>query len=161
MSQDIQFRQALESDYTQLCDLAAELDACHIAELPDIFKPSEGKARDQSFFFPPLEEIQAITYVAERENALLGFISQGTKISAPIPLLVPRKITVIDSLYVTPSARRQGIAQALMGMAVQWAKTTHCSAIELTVYAFNEAAYQFYRNEGFETLSQKLILRLG
>jgi len=156
----IEIREAVENDYEQLCRLAAELDSFHSAALPHIFQPSEGKARERSFFFPPPDEIQGVTYVAVRGNELLGFVSVGTKLSAPIPLLVPKKITVVDSLFVTHTARRQGIAKALMAQAVEWAQSVHCSAIELTVYAFNAYALQFYKDEGFDDLSRKMILRI-
>jgi GNAT superfamily N-acetyltransferase len=156
----IEFREAVENDYEQLCQLSAELDSFHSAALPHIFQPSEGNAREKSFFFPPPDEIQGITYLAVRGNELLGFVSVSTKLSAPIPLLVPRKITVVDALYVAHSARRQGVAKALMAHAVEWAQSVQCSAIELTVYAFNDSALQFYKEESFEDLSRKMILRL-
>lgn len=156
----IVIRKALDGDYDQLCALCAELDANHIAELPDIFRTFPGKARERSFFFPPPNEVQGITYVAARDSILLGFITLATKLSSPIPLLVPRTITVIDSLYVTSTARRQGIAIALMEKAIEWSKSKNSNAIELTVYEFNWSARQFYLDEGFEDLSQKMILRL-
>lgn len=160
MNPGIEIRTAVENDYEQLCRLAAELDSFHSAALPHIFQAFEGASRERSFFFPPPDEIQGITYVAVRVNDLLGFVSIATKLTAPIPLLVPRKITVVDSLFVASSARRQGVAKALMAQAVEWAQSVQCSAIELTVYAFNDSASQFYKEEGFEDLSRKMILRL-
>ncbi len=160
MDPQVVIRKALDGDYDQLCALCAELDELHIDELPDIFQTYTSKSRERSFFFPPPTETQGVTYVASRDSVLLGFITLATKLSSPIPLLVPRKIMVVDSLYVTTTARRQGIAIALMDKVIEWSKNTNCDAIELTVYEFNWSAHQFYQDEGFEDLSQKMILRL-
>ena len=160
MNQDITFREAVESDYDALCQLEAGLDDLHIAFLPQIFQSYSGKSREKAFFFPPPGEFQVVTFVAERDHRLLGFVCAGTRVSAPIPLLVHRKFAVVDSLYVIPSARRLGIANRLMIMVESWARQAGCTAVELNVYAFNESALAFYREAGFEDLSRKMIRQL-
>lgn len=161
MSEDFTCREAVERDYDQLCALEAELDSYHIQALPAFFQYYPGKARERSFFFPEPGEAQAVTFVAEKDHGLLGFICLGTRVSAPIPLLVPRKYAVIDSLYVTPKARRMGIAHRLMDLAETWSKQHGCSSMELNVYAFNQNALEFYRKEGFEDLSRKLTRKIN
>lgn len=160
MSEDFTCREAATSDYNQLCALEAELDSYHVQALPSIFQHYPGKARERSFFFPEPGEAQAVTFVVEKDQALLGFICLATRASAPIPLLVPRKYAVIDSLYVSPHARRMGIAHRLMDLAETWSKLLGCTSIELNVYAFNQAALEFYREEGFADLSRKLTRKI-
>jgi ribosomal protein S18 acetylase RimI-like enzyme len=160
MDETIHYRQAVESDYEQLCDLEAELDSLHIGNLPQLFQSYAGRSREKAFFFSPPGDFQVATFVAEQKSRLLGFVCLGTRVSAPIPLLVPRKFAVVDSLYVTPAARRLGIVARLISMAEDWSKHIGCSAIELNVYAFNQSALEFYHAVGFEDLSHKLIRTL-
>lgn len=160
MDAEIIIRSARGEDYDQLCALCAELDANHVAVLPHIFRAYSGRPREMSFFFPPPDEVQGITYVAAKGSDLLGFITIAAKLSSPIPLLVSRKIIVVDSIYVSPPARRQGIARRLMDKTIEWSKAVNGSAVELTVYEFNASAHQFYLDEGFEDLSRKMILRI-
>lgn len=156
MNQEYICRVAVETDYEQLEALEAALDSVHIQALPEIFQSYKGRSREKTFFFPKGTEDEAVTFVAENGQGLLGCLCLETRKSAPIALLVPRKFAVIDSLYVLPSARHNGIAKSLVAMADDWARLNGCSSLELNVYAFNQGALEFYRAVGFTDLSRKL-----
>lgn len=154
-SDDLLIRKAVLDDYPALCELCRELDEFHVQNLPSHFKRIDGIPRDRSFFFPP-PEIPSVTFVAEFNGQVIGFICLVIADTRPIPLLVERKSTLVDSLIVKNELRHLGIGKALMNMAQIWALEHECSDIELTVYDFNRNAQRFYTDIGFDMVSHKM-----
>jgi GNAT superfamily N-acetyltransferase len=79
----------------------------------------------------------------------------------PIPILVPRRVAVVENLAVREDFRRAGIGSALMDRALRWAEGLGATEIELNVYEFNQTAIDFYRNLGYATSSRRMSKRLG
>jgi ribosomal protein S18 acetylase RimI-like enzyme len=63
---------------------------------------------------------------------------------------------VVDTLVVKEGFRQQGIGQKLMDKVHQWAISRGANEVELNVYEFNQEAMAFYRQLGYETISQKM-----
>jgi ribosomal-protein-alanine N-acetyltransferase len=59
------------------------------------------------------------------------------------------------TLGVLPGLRRQGIAAALLGRALELARQARVSRLLLEVAADNRPALAFYRREGFRPLSRR------
>ena len=59
---------------------------------------------------------------------------------------------VVDlvSMWVTPTARRQGVGDALVAEVVQWAKEQAASDVHLWVTRGNDPAEHLYARHGFE-----------
>lgn len=56
----------------------------------------------------------------------------------------------VEDLVVQDNARGRGIGQALVGKAIQLARTRGAEATELTSHPSREAANRFYKKLGFE-----------
>jgi ribosomal protein S18 acetylase RimI-like enzyme len=57
--------------------------------------------------------------------------------------------TELISMWVAPFARGQGVADALVGAVIDWAKERRIERISLNVMESNERARAFYRRHGF------------
>ena len=78
----------------------------------------------------------------------------------PLPILVPRRVAIVENLAVRSDLRRAGIGQALMDRVYRWARAQGAVEVELTVYEFNEPAIAFYTSLGYETSSRRMSKRL-
>ena len=63
-------------------------------------------------------------------------------------------------MVVRKDARRQGIGRSLIEAALQWARQRDVTAVEISVYAFNEDAVRAYVAAGFTMSVHRLMLPL-
>lgn len=98
-----------------------------------------------------------VTLVAERDGALLGtctlhlieHIAHGFARSA-----------ILEDMVVDGRARGQGIGQALIGRAEEWARGWKCYKLALSSHQDREMAHRFYAAMGFAPHGVSLSLRL-
>lgn len=64
----------------------------------------------------------------------------------------------IDSLFVAPEFRNQGIGESLVKKALQWLNERHCTIIDILVAEGNEKVFSFYERFGFKP--RATLLRL-
>ena len=88
-----------------------------------------------------VEGVVEVSYIDEKE--VLGSLEPGTA-----------GVVYIASMAVSPSARRQGAAKALLEGALVVAKEWGEKQAVLHVYQDNLPAVALYVNEGFQTISQ-------
>jgi ribosomal protein S18 acetylase RimI-like enzyme len=81
--------------------------------------------------------------------------------ASPIPVLVPRRFAIVDSLAVRAAFRRRGVGQKLMAAVEEWAADRGVSDIELNVFEFNGAAIAFYERLGYATRSRRMARTLS
>lgn len=79
----------------------------------------------------------------------------------PIPILVPRRVAVVENLAIREDVRRAGIGRALMRRAQRRAEESGATEIELNVYEFNQAAIDFYHSLGYASSSRRMGKRLA
>jgi ribosomal protein S18 acetylase RimI-like enzyme len=153
---DVTIRKATAQDYAGLCEIIEEVDALHGDHLPHIFQKPKGPARELEWVLGLLSDPDHGLFVAEVEGQLAGFVHLVIRDSHPIPLLVPRRLALVDNLAVKTEFRRSGIGRALMQRAEAWAAAKSATEIDLNVYEFNETAIAFYQNLGYETYSRRM-----
>jgi ribosomal protein S18 acetylase RimI-like enzyme len=87
------------------------------------------------------------TWVAEREGdgSIVGFVLVGRR----TPLDANRHVAMLRAVAVDPSARREGIGQALVARAVTEARARGFRKLVLTVLGSNAGAIELYRRAGF------------
>jgi diamine N-acetyltransferase len=95
-------------------------------------------------------------FVAKVEGKLVGFVHVIIRDSPAIPICVPRRYAIVDSIAVDKGFQRRGIGQALMEQAHYWAEEQGATAIELNVYEFNQGAIAFYQTFGYTATSRKM-----
>lgn len=98
-----------------------------------------------------------VTLIAERYGVLLGtctlhlieHIAHGFARSA-----------ILEDMVVDSRARGQGIGQALIGRAVEWARDWKCYKLALSSHQDREMAHRFYAAMGFAPHGVSLSLSL-
>lgn len=157
---EVTIRRATAQDYEALCEIIGEVDALHREALPHLFRAPGGPARERIYLLGLLADDDHGLFVAEIEGQAAGYVHVAVRDTPPIPILVPRRVAVVDDLVVKEAYRRSGLGRALMGRAEQWAQAKGVAEVELNVYEFNEPAIAFYRSLGYETFSRRMGRRL-
>lgn len=149
-------REATSADYEVLCALFDEVDALHRDHLPQIFRQPPGPVRERAYYQGLLADEAVGLFLAEVDGTAVGFVHGVIREAPAIPLLVPRRYAVVDSIGVKADYRGRGIGRMLMHRIHAWASAAGASAIELNVHAFNASAIAFYRRLGYEIASQRM-----
>lgn len=87
------------------------------------------------------EEPDAVLFVARADGRLAGYIALSKAWNG---------FAEVDDIAVDRTARRAGVAKALMDRAVSWAKKNGLPGIRLETQSNNVAACRFYERYGFE-----------
>jgi ribosomal protein S18 acetylase RimI-like enzyme len=153
---DLTIRPATAQDYDDLCEIIAEVDEMHRQRCPHIFQKPPGPARERDYILGLLADEDHGLFVAEIAGQLAGFLHVLAHDTPPIPILVPRRLAVVDNLVVRRDLRRAGIGRALMERAEQWAREQGATEIDLHVFEFNAGAIAFYRRLGYETRTRRM-----
>ena len=154
-------REATVRDYDALCTVIEEVDRAHRLALPGRFQASEGPARSLEYIVDAVQAEDVGLFVAEIDAQVVGLIHTILKDTPTFSIFVPRRYTVVDNLCVLPAHQRCGVGRALLEAAEAWASSKGATSIELTVYAFNQAALDFYLELGFRILTHRLTKPLA
>jgi len=92
----------------------------------------------------------SVGFVADHEGIMAGFLIGriGDWESVP-PVLEPRRIGIIDAVYVTEPLRRQGIGSRLIERAIQTMRAANAIAVETIYEAWNDASAEVWHRAGF------------
>ena len=74
--------------------------------------------------------------------------------------LVPRKVAYMENLCVHQDYRKQSIGKRLFNEAKERALEFKLESLELMVWEFNENAIDFYENQGMNTRSRIMEMKL-
>ena len=149
-------RKATIQDYEPLLELFDLVDTLHRHNLPNIFQKPPGPARDQDYFKSLLVDPETVLFIAEIENDIAGFILAIIRETPPIPVFIPARLALVTDISVKKEFRRRGIGQQLVNKVHSWAEIRGASAVELTVYAFNQESLEFYKTIGYETIGLRM-----
>jgi ribosomal protein S18 acetylase RimI-like enzyme len=149
-------RFANTQDYIPLLDLFELVDTLHRENLPGIFQKPTGPARDQDYFESLLLDQETGLFIAEVEDEIAGFILAILHETPPFSVFIPSRLALVSDIAVKTEFRRQGIGRLLVNKIHEWGETRGASAVELTVYAFNQAAIDFYETIGYETINFRM-----
>jgi GNAT superfamily N-acetyltransferase len=153
----VRIRQATIADYAGLCAVLDEVDAQHIAALPNVFRDPGERARSQAYVASIVQDENACLWIAEHGADIVGVLHICIRETRPIPLFVPRRYAVIENVAISQAYRRQGIGRALVERADRWALDRGATQTELNVWEFNEGARAFYDALGYKTASRKMV----
>ena len=126
------------------------------ADIPDLARLFEAY---RVFYEQPSDLVASEAYVADEviTQRTRFFIAHGNESGAAgfvhlIPgtnTLLMRPVWYLEDLFVEPSARRQGVAEALMLRAEGFARETGAERLTLATAKDNHAAQALYRKLGY------------
>jgi GNAT superfamily N-acetyltransferase len=134
-------------------------DAAALAALLQQLAPDEPRC-DATLLALRLGELPAsrVVLVAERDGKLLGTCTLNL-----IEHLAHNfaRSAILEDVVVDTEARSLGIGQALIGKAIERARTWGCYKVVLSSSQSREAAHAFYANLGFKPHGISLALSLA
>ncbi len=80
-----------------------------------------------------------LIFAAKTESGLIGYCIVSVK----------GKVGEIDSVYISPQYRGEGIGEKLINNAESWLKTQNIIKIHIAVAQGNEAVFPFYNKHGY------------
>ncbi len=156
----MQIRAATTSDLRSLEQLFDEVDAHHRVLLPERFRAPDGPARSEQHLLGLVTGPDSAVLLADDGGDAIGFATVLVRDPPPVPVFVPKRIGVVDSLGVARRARKRGVGRALMAAAEAWLRERGARDLELTVYEANPEAIAFYEAIGYRLLSRRMIRTL-
>ena len=130
--------------------LTSWLEFCRSAARSDMrLKPDSERVLRQ-WLHTRLREPASIGFVAEQDGAFVGFlIGRIDEWESTPPVLEPRKMGIIDAVYVDEHVRHSGIGARLVQHALQVMREQNAVAVETTYDAWNDASTAMWREAGF------------
>ena len=90
------------------------------------------------------------TYLAETDLPRRIFVSEsGRELTGFVAGQIIGDICELESIAVSPSHRRSGVATGLLAVFIAWARQRGLSRIQLEVRSVNNLATMFYQSAGF------------
>lgn len=125
----------------------ADLDA--VAPLFDAYRRFYGQpgdlARARDFLAARLQAGESVVLLAERDGEAVGF----TQLYPLFSSVRCARMWVLNDLYVASSARRLGVARALLDAAAEHARADGAASIVLETGHDNAPARALYRSAGW------------
>ncbi len=140
--------------------LAEESDLAAVAQM---YEKLDHYFRSLSYRFPAVENVGqlwldsfrrtlgrfSVLHVAQRQDALLGFVLGRVKRVAPY--LGGVLVGELSDIWVEPEARRLGTGERLAQLNFEWLKAQGVHSIEVQILEGNQASQAFFRSLGLES----------
>ncbi len=138
-------------------------DVDAVAPLFDAYRqfyqqPSD-PALARAFIAERLARSESVIFLAERDGRAVGFVQLYPLFSSTAAR--PRRLWLLNDLFVSPSARGGGVAHALMDRARRLAEETGAAGLELATARTNTPAQRLYESLGWRQDEQFLRYELG
>jgi ribosomal protein S18 acetylase RimI-like enzyme len=101
--------------------------------------------------------LQEITYVAEEEDKLVGYVVGRIKEEQDRTL---DRLGSIDQFFVTEAKRNLGIGRQLLDTLVEDLKANKCIGLEIYAYASNKEVIEMYKRHGFNERTVGLVKKI-
>ena len=145
---EINIRYWTRDDLSEI--LGAWLRSCRHAPRSDMRLKSDAEEAMMHWLLSRFKEFSAFGFVAQQDRVFAGFlVGRIDRWESVPPVIEPRKLGIIDAVYVTEEFRRQGIASRLIDRALMAMRECNADAVE-TIYDFSDAgSAETWRRAGF------------
>ena len=113
----------------------------------------------RAFIAERLARSESVIFLAERDGQAVGFVQLYPLFSSTSAR--PRRLWLLNDLFVSPSARGGGVARALMERARRLGEDTGAAGLELATARTNAPARRLYESLGWRQDEQFLRYELG
>lgn len=144
-------------DFKKILIIFKEVQNLHAENEPEIFKFTD--PINSTSFKEMLKKKEIKIFVSENNKEIDGFLI-GKVIETESNLTLPRKLFAIETLAVLKKSQKKNIGKNLISTAKSFANKEKCDGLILSVWSFNENAFNFYKHLGFEEKSIKMELKI-
>ena len=99
----------------------------------------------RAFLRERMERRESIVYLALLDGSAVGFVQLYPSFSSTSM----QRLWILNDLFVAPSARRSGVAKALIERARQLAIATGAKGLALSTWVENTTAQRLYEDLGY------------
>ena len=107
---------------------------------------------------PAIENSERLYLIAENNDGPVGFF-EG-RVNMLYEVFEPKKSFHINSVYVIPEKRNNGIAKSLIRAALRWAPEKGCQEADLNILINNKNAKSLYESFGFTVFQNEMRIQL-
>lgn len=148
-------RIATTDDLNSIFTILKEVHSFHYKYRPDIFKDLNEPAV-LNRYRTLIESSDSEIYVYLLNNEIIGYMTLMPTNSPPHPILLDRKIVLMQELAILKDYQRKGYGKELYNKALKYVEAKQADKLELMVWSFNKGAIDFYLKLGMD--SKLLIL---
>jgi GNAT superfamily N-acetyltransferase len=152
-------RPATLNDLEALVHLNGVVQELHVRQRPDQYQPLTGRAIE-TWFRETLAKPQCVTWLGLSAGRAVGYVLTLVYTRGATPFSPARSWLEFDQVAVDPSVQNQGFGTALLSHALDAARATGHTQVELTTWGFNHAGQALFRKAGFTTKNLRLELAL-
>ena len=110
------------------------------------YKQKPDLAAARRFIAERLQREESVIFLALTNEEIVGFVQLYPCFSST----AMKRMWILNDLFVTPEARRQNAAKALMERARQWAVETKADGLWLETAVDNHPAQRLYESLGWK-----------
>jgi len=152
---EVVIRQGQVGDAGQLARLNDIVQRLHVDRLPDAFGPSPAD-EVAAWFEARLADPNARVWLAEIEGRPVGYVLALFHTRDASLFTLARRWCEVDQIAVDPTARRRGVARALVAAVAQEAHAVGVTELRAQTWSFNEASRRTFESLGFEVENVRL-----
>ena len=157
-------RLATEQDIAELIQLYVAFHDFHAQYLPGRLKTlgtNYDTTQLKTDILDLLTNSEAALFVGELDDQLVGIAEIYLRDEPPSPFRHSAPHGYLQSLFVVPSLRGQGLGRQLVTACHDWAQKQGAVEIKLETWDFPQGPFKFYQKIGYQTLKQTLIYPLN
>ena len=146
-----QVRQASFADLQELAELRREL-------WPDLVPEEDAEELRATLAGEPITTLPLVIFVAESDNALVGFIEVDLRSHADgCDPRIP--VGFIEGWFVRESHRRKGVGAMMVNAAEDWARSKGCTEMASDTWIDSKASQRAHEALGFEVVDRCVHFR--
>lgn len=154
-------RPATAADLDALTALNAVVQALHVRLEPEVFRADVNTAALRAFFTDLIGKAGTTVLIAEIAGEPVGYLWFDLQERPPTVLTQARRRIYVQHLAVRESARRSGVATALLQAVEAEARAGNVTQLVLDAWTRNEEALRFFQGRGFRPFNVVLAKVLG
>lgn len=143
----MEIKKATLADLEEIMSLWHDLTTYKVNLEPYLTLAKDHIQTARDYLSGKLLDPDTIVLLARENGRAVGYL-MGFVIFPP-PVFTPRKIGFINEVAVADEFRRRGIGTSLVNEAVAWFHSRGANSVELSVYAKNQVAKEFWHKLGF------------
>ena len=150
MVQDIQIDKAEKNDVADIARIAYQVAKMHDEAVPEYFKsvPEDGQLQNIKEM---IKDDRIVIFKAMVDGVICGFLflEMSHRISSGLTF---SKLGAILNVGVDENYRNQGIGTTLLNFTERYVRELGGEALDLSVFAFNQKAIEFYKRLGYKII---------